>query len=190
MAGHGEKKGRKAELAIAALLAEPTVEAAAARAGVSVHTLKNWLADPAFRAAYRRARREVVEGAVGRLQAAAGQAVETLLAVAKGGVRDGDRVRAAVALLGHAFRGLTDADALHGEQGDGDASPMGTADVVRLLAGRLRQVDAAELPTAEKARLTAALADALLRAIGVDVLDQRLEALQAVLKGRKNKEKP
>jgi hypothetical protein len=63
MAGHGEKKGRKAELAIAALLAEPTVEAAAARAGVSAGTLKNWLADPAFRRAYRRARREVVEGA-------------------------------------------------------------------------------------------------------------------------------
>ena len=47
------------------------------------------------------------------------------------------------------------------------------------------QVDAAELPTGEKSRLTATLADALLRAIGVDVLDKRLEALQAVLIGRK-----
>jgi hypothetical protein len=36
--------------------------------------------------------------------------------------------------------------------------------------------------------LTATLADALLRAIGVDVLDKRLEALQAVLLGRKDKE--
>ena len=36
------------------------------------------------------------------------------------------------------------------------------------------------------AGLTAALADALLRAIGVDVLDKRLEALQAVLLGRKD----
>lgn len=35
---------------------------------------------------------------------------------------------------------------------------------------------------------TAALADALLRAIGVDVLDKRLEALQAVLLGRKSRE--
>jgi hypothetical protein len=98
-------------------------------------------------------------------------------------------VRAAVALLDHAFRGLTDADALHGEQGSGDASPMGTGDVVRLLASRLRQVDAAELPTVEKARLTATLADTLLRALGVDVLGQRLEALQAVLQGRKDREK-
>jgi hypothetical protein len=37
--------------------------------------------------------------------------------------------------------------------------------------------------------VTAALADALLRAIGVDVLDKRLEALQAVLIGRKDKER-
>ena len=46
---------------------------------------------------------------------------------------------------------------------------------------------AAELPTGDKARLTASLVDALLRAIGVDVLDKRLEALQAVLGGRKDK---
>jgi hypothetical protein len=70
-----------------------------------------------------------------------------------------------------------------------DVSSMGTADVVKLLAERLRQVDAAELSTVEKSRLTAALADSLLRAIGVDVIDKRLEALQAVLMGRKDKEK-
>jgi len=57
--------------------------------------------------------------------------------------------------------------------------------VVKLLAERLRQVDAAELSTAEKAQLTATLADALLRAISEDVLDKRLEALHAVLIGRK-----
>jgi hypothetical protein len=190
MRGHGQKLTGKQEALIAALLTEPTHAAAAARAGVSEATLHRWLRLPEFRDAYRRARRDLVEGAVGRLQAAAGQAVDTLLAVAKEGARDGDRVRAAVALLGHAFRGLTDADALHGESGAGDSSPMGTGDVVRLLAARLRQVDAAEVPTAEKARLTAALADALLRAIGVDVLDQRLEALQAVLKGRKDRGQP
>jgi len=62
---------------------------------------------------------------------------------------------------------------------------MGTADVVRLLAARLRQLDGAELSTGEKTRLTATLADALLRAIGVDVLDKQLGALQAVLGSRK-----
>jgi hypothetical protein len=186
MRGHGQKLTRKQEALIAALLTEPTHAAAATNAGVSEATLHRWLHLPAFRAAYRQARRELVEGAVGRIQAAAGQAVDTLLAVARGGAKDGDRVRAAVALLDFSFRGLTDAEAPGGGQEAGDTSPVGTADVVKLLAARLRQVDQSELSTGEKARLTVALADALLRAIGVDVLDKRLEALQAVLNGRKD----
>ena len=64
---------------------------------------------------------------------------------------------------------------------------MNTGNVVQLLSARLRQLDAAELPTDEKSRLTATLADALLRALGVHLLDQRLEALHAVLIGRKEK---
>jgi hypothetical protein len=187
--GHGDKRSRKQEQAISALLSEATVQAAAAKSGASLSTLKRWLKAPEFRTAYRAARRELVEGAVGRIQAATGQAVDTLLAVAKDGAKDGDRVRAAVALLDHAFRGLKDADALHRTREAGDGPTMGTADVVKVLAGRLHQVDQAELPTGEKSRLTAALADALLRAIGVDVLDKRLEALQAVLIGRKDEEK-
>jgi hypothetical protein len=188
MNGHGQKLTRKQEAVIAALLTEPTHAAAAAKAGVSEATLHRWLRLPAFQGAYRQARRELVEGAVGRLQAATGQAVDTLVAVAKDGEKAGDRVRAAVALLDYAFRGLTAADALHGEPKAGDGPPMGTGDVVQLLARRLRQVDQCELPTGEKSRLSASLADALLRAIGVDVLDKRLEALQAVLIGRKDKQ--
>jgi hypothetical protein len=189
MGGHGEKLSYKQEALIAALLTEPTHATAANKAGVSEATVGRWLQLPAFRVAYRQARRELVEGAVGRLQAATGQAVDTLLAVARDGKKDADRVRAAVALLDHAFRGLTEADALHGEREAGDAAPLDTAGVVQLLAARLWQVDAADLPTGEKSRLTATLADALLRAIGVDVLDKRLEALQAVLVGRKDKER-
>jgi len=189
MIGHGEKLSRRQEAAIAALLTEPTLAAAAKSAGIGEATLRRWLRLPAFLAAYRKARRELVESAVGRVQAATGQAVDSLLEVARHGKRDGDRVRAAVALLDHAFRGVREADALHGDPTTpGDASPMGTADVVRVLAGRLQQVDRAELATAEKARLTGTLADALLRAIGVDMLGKRLEALQAVLAGRKGKE--
>jgi hypothetical protein len=185
--GHGEKLSRRQEVAIAALLTEPTHAAAAAKAGIGEATLRRWLQLPAFRSAYRRARRELVESALGRIQAATGQAVDTLLAVAKGGAKDADRVRAAVALLDHAFRGLSAADALDGEREAGELLPLDTADVVRLLAARLRQLDAAELPTAEKARLTATFTNALLRAIGVDVLDKRLEALQTVLLNRKDK---
>ena len=189
MKGHGQKLTSKQEALIAALLTEPNYAAAATKAGVGQTTLYRWLRLPAFRTAYREARRELVETAIGRVQAAAGQAVETLVAVARQGRRDSDRVRAAVALLDHALRGLSDADALHGAPEPCDGSPLDTGDVVKLLAARLQQVDQSELSTADKAHLSARLADALLRAIGVDVLDKRLEALQAVLLGRKDKER-
>lgn len=187
MRGHGQKLTRKQEALIAALLSESTHAAAAAKAGVSEATLYRWLGLPAFQASYRQTRRDLIENAVGRIQAATGQAVDTLLAVAKAGQKDSDRVRAAVALLDHAFRGIEQADALHNGNCAADDTPPaveGAADVVQLLAQRLRAVDGAELSTAEKARLTATLADALLRAIGVNVLDKRLGALQAVLNGR------
>jgi hypothetical protein len=187
MKGHGQKLTGKQESLIATLLTEATYAAAAAKAGVSESSLYRWLNLPEFRAAYRQARRQLVEAAVGRLQGAAGQAVDTLLAVARNGAKDGDRVRAAVALLDHAFRGLADADDLHGRPEAGDASAMDTGDVTRVLAARLRQVEQSELPTGEKARLTATLADALLRAIGVDLLAGRLEALEAVLMKREGK---
>jgi hypothetical protein len=185
--GHGEKRTRKKEQAIAALLSEATVQAAATKAGVSLSTLKRWRKEPGFRAAYRQARRELLEASIGRIQAATGTAVDTLLAVAQTGAKEGDRVRAAVALLEVAFRGLAEADILHGDDRAGDHAPMDTADLVKLLAARLRRLDQSDLPSGEKARLTATLADSLLRAIGVDVLDKRLEALQAVLIGRKDK---
>src|SRR4051794_14343692 len=62
---------------------------------------------PEFAAAYRQARRASVEAAVGRMQAATGHAVDALVSVARTAERDGDRVRAATALLDYAYRGLT-----------------------------------------------------------------------------------
>jgi hypothetical protein len=186
-AGHGQKLTSKQESVIAALLTEASYAAAASKAGVGQRTLYRWLLLPAFQAAYRQARRTLVETAVGRIQAATGQAVETLLAVARKGRRDSDRVRAAIALLDYALRGVSAADTLHSEPQTVTTAAMDTGEVVHLLAARLRELDAAELPTGEKARLTATLADALLRAIGVHLLDQRQEVLQAVLLSRKSK---
>jgi hypothetical protein len=179
------KLGRKQEALIAALLTEPTHAGAATKAGISEATAQRWLKDPAFQTAYRQARWQLVQAAVERLQGAVGQAVDTLRTVAAEGKKDGDRVRAAVALLDHAFRGIELAELPPDRSAR--RAVEGTADVVRLLAERLEQLDAANLPTPEKVRLTDMLADALLRAIGVDVLDKRLEALQAVLSGRKDK---
>jgi hypothetical protein len=186
--GHGQKLTRKQEAVIAAMLTETTHTAAARKAGISEATLYRWMDQTGFRTAFRQARRELVEGAVGRVQAATGQAVEILLYVARNGRRDGDRVRAANSLLDHAFRGLTDANILHGEGQSEAPSSMSTTQIVMVLAARLRQLDSVELPTAEKSRLTAILADAVLRALDKDELNKRIEALETVLLARKDQE--
>ena len=52
---------------------------AAAKAGVSEKTLRRWLADDeAFKADYAAARRKTFEIGMGRVQAAAGRAIDTL----------------------------------------------------------------------------------------------------------------
>jgi hypothetical protein len=184
--GHGEKLSRKSEALIAALLVEPTVGAAATAADVSERTARTWLRQPAFLAAYRVARRRVVEAAVARIQGATSAAVDALTRNLTCG-RPADEIRAAAAILDHSIRGLGAADLMHVQPEGTDATSLGTTDIVALLSARLRQLDQSELPTGEKARLSVALADSLLRAIGVDVLDKRLDALQAVLTGRKDK---
>lgn len=78
MKGHGEKLTRKQEQAIAALLSAPTIKDAGRACDVSEVTLWRWLQLPEFAAAYRAARRQVVERAVSELQAATGEAVEAL----------------------------------------------------------------------------------------------------------------
>jgi len=105
MSGHGEKRNRRQEIAIAALISEPTVEGAAAKAGIAPVTLWRWLRDDSgFREAYRAARRQVIEQAVANLQRAAGEAVETLRTNLHAD-SPSVQVRAAVAILEHAYRG-------------------------------------------------------------------------------------
>ena len=82
---------------------------------------------------------------------------------------------------------MASADLLHGAKETGPATTNNLSDLVRLLATRLQQLDDSELPTAEKSRLTIALGDALARAISLDDLQQRLEALEAVILERKDK---
>lgn len=78
MTGHGEKQTRKQEQAIAALLSQLTVEAAAAECGLSPETLYRWLRDPTFKACYRAARSVVLESAIATMQQIASEAVGTL----------------------------------------------------------------------------------------------------------------
>jgi len=105
MTGHGEKFTRKMEGAIAALLAEPTVELAAARTGVSVVTLQRWQQRPDFRRRFREARRAVVEGAIAGLQRATAGAVEALERNLHCAVPSVE-VRAALGILETAIRGV------------------------------------------------------------------------------------
>ncbi len=63
MTGHGAKFGRKQEQAIAALLTQPSMEAAARSIGIAVKTLRTWLKVPEFHRSYLDARREVVSQA-------------------------------------------------------------------------------------------------------------------------------
>src|SRR5262245_13125075 len=78
MSGHGEKLSHKQERAIATLLVAPSVTAAAQQIGVNENTLLRWLKDGDFQAAYREARRAVVQHAIVQVQQATGEAVETL----------------------------------------------------------------------------------------------------------------
>jgi hypothetical protein len=71
----------KQHKALAALLSEPTVTAAAAKIGVGERTLHTWLHEPAFVEAYTAMRHEAVQQAVGRLQHATGIAVDALIDV-------------------------------------------------------------------------------------------------------------
>ena len=104
-AGQGSKQARQQEAAIAALLAEPTIEAAAARVGIGEATLRRWLAAPPFRDEYRAARRQVVEAAIGRLQATATGAVDALARNLACGV-PAVEVGAAKAILDQATRAV------------------------------------------------------------------------------------
>ena len=109
MKGHGEKLTRKQEQAIAALLSETTVAAAAERAGVGEVTLWRWLKLPDFTSAYREARRQVVEKAVAQLQHSSWAASTTLLKLLAA-PSDSVRLRAAVAILDQANKGVEQLD--------------------------------------------------------------------------------
>jgi hypothetical protein len=107
MTGHGTKFGRKMEPAIAALLTRPNIEDAARVAGVGEKTLRRWLQEPVFRAAYRKARRDVVGQTTARLQQATGAAGAIVLKLMTDvNVPASVRLRAAECVLDRATKSL------------------------------------------------------------------------------------
>ena len=108
MAAPDAKLHGKQAAAIAALLAQRTIAEAAQQVGIGERTLLRWLQeDSAFQAAYRTARRHVVQHAVARVQQATCTAVETLEAIMQDAEAPASaRVSAAKAVLETALKGI------------------------------------------------------------------------------------
>jgi hypothetical protein len=104
MPGHGEKYGRKVAQLIAAMLEQPTYEAAAAKVGVCVDTVYKWIKRPDFKERFREARKQVVDLAVTRLCGLTNEAVETLKRNLQCG-HYGSEIRSALGVLEN-VRGL------------------------------------------------------------------------------------
>jgi hypothetical protein len=100
--GHGSKFGRKKAEAIAALLAQPTLEEAARVTGISPQTLSRWKKISEFEAAYDEGLNAIGGQAVARLQHAAGVAVTVLLrAMQNPRATPAERLRAAARILSY-----------------------------------------------------------------------------------------
>jgi hypothetical protein len=107
MKGHGAKFGRKKEAAIAALLSQPNLEAAARATGIGTTTLLRWQKDPEFDAAFRAARRAAFGQSIARLQQASSAAVSTLLKVMIDPATPAStKVRAADSVLDHSAKSI------------------------------------------------------------------------------------
>jgi hypothetical protein len=101
----------QAERVIAALLGNPTLAATAEALGINASTLWRVMKHPGFQAEYRAARREVVGHAIGRIQEATGEAVNTLRGViADGGLPVWARIYAAKAVLELAVKAIETED--------------------------------------------------------------------------------
>ena len=101
------KLTRKQEALMSALLTAPSLAAAAQQAGLSEVTAWRWLKDTTFQAAYREARRAVVQHAIAQVQQATGEAVETLRNVMQDPAAPASaRVSAAKAMLETALKGI------------------------------------------------------------------------------------
>ena len=105
MTGHGQKLGRKKEQAIAALLYQPSIGAAAKAVGVGEKTLFRWLQLDEFKRAYKAARRQVIDQTVAQIQSSMSEAVQTLLDVmSDSAAPPSAKVSAARALLDLGFK--------------------------------------------------------------------------------------
>ena len=111
MIGHGAKSDRKKDEAIVALLSQRNVEEAARAVGIAPNTLRRWLKQPEFDAAYREAKREAFSQTIARLQGASSAAASTLIKVMLDvSTPAATRVRAADSILDRAGKAMETED--------------------------------------------------------------------------------
>ena len=91
--------------ALAALLTSPSKAAAAKAAGIAPRTLRDYLADPEFQAAYRDAFGNMVEDATRQAQQAISPAMSTLREIVEDREEDAQaRISATRAILSHGIK--------------------------------------------------------------------------------------
>jgi hypothetical protein len=95
------------EQAVAALLTQPNIDAAARSVGISSATLLRWIKVPEFQTAYREARRAAYGQAIARLQQAMPLAVQAMLKVLVDPATPASvRVRAAEVVANHSYKAI------------------------------------------------------------------------------------
>ena len=113
----------KKERALQALLTQPTKKEAAAAAGISPRTLRDYLADPEFQKEYKKAFRQLVSDATRQAQQALSPAISALRDIVEDDTENSStRIAAARSLLEYGLRMtefsdiLQELDGLEGEQ--------------------------------------------------------------------------
>ena len=102
--GHGEKKNRKLDAFVAALLTHGTVEAAAKSAGISVASGYRWMRDAGVIERLRLARQESWNNAMAQLQTASPAAVKCLHTIVLEAESETARVAASRVILETALK--------------------------------------------------------------------------------------
>jgi hypothetical protein len=89
----------KQHKAIAALLSERTIGAAARKAGIAERTLYTWMNEPAFRAALRDVEKSIIDDVTRRLSAGQELALDALEKLIQSARHESTKLRASVAWL-------------------------------------------------------------------------------------------
>ena len=111
MKGHGSKSSRQRDEAIIALLTHRNIEEAARAVGHSPNTLRRWLKQPEFDAAYREAKREMFSQSLARLQNASPAAVSTIIKLTlDASTPAATKLRAAESILDRAAKAMETED--------------------------------------------------------------------------------